>query len=127
MSQPVAFAPSQFSSCPGQSFPFMSRPAPFARPLVALSACPVSVSKSLYFVRLNYYLVIISRKGDFLRWRTLIMKRLVTFEWLSYSLREKRLTRVYFIVKAWRATPSVHHTQTSRAKHHFTNSCISGE
>jgi len=38
------------------------------------------MSKSLYFVGLNYSLVIIGRKGDFVRSRTLIMKRLVTFE-----------------------------------------------
>ena len=79
MSQPVPFAPSQFpsyprppavssphvSACP-QSVPLMSQLAPYSRPPVALPACPVSVSTSLYFVGLNYSLVIIGRESYFM-------------------------------------------------------------
>ena len=113
MSQPVLFAPSQFpsfprppavssphvSACP-QSVPLMSQLAPYSRPPVALPACPVSVSTSLYFVGLNYSLVIIGRESYFMHLfcgETVLatsndIHRLqlwfFTFEWLS--LREKQ-------------------------------------
>jgi len=51
-------------ACP-QSVTLMCQPAPFARPPVALSACPVSVSKSLYFVRPDDAFVISGRESYF--------------------------------------------------------------
>jgi len=68
MSQPAPFAPSHFPHvlpCP-QSVPPMSQLAHFARPPVALSTCPVSVSKSLYFVRRDDTFVVIGRESYFI-------------------------------------------------------------
>ena len=44
----------------------MCQPAPFASPPVALSACPVSVSKSSYVVRPDDTFVVIGREGYFI-------------------------------------------------------------
>jgi len=68
MSQPAPFALSHFPhvlACP-QSVPPMSQLAHFARPPVALSVCPVSVSKSLYFVRPDDTFVVIGRESYFI-------------------------------------------------------------
>jgi len=50
-----------------QSAPLTSWPAPFTRPPVALSACPMFMSKSLYFVRPeDTFVVIIGRESYFI-------------------------------------------------------------
>jgi len=68
MSQPVPFGPSHFPSCPG--LPAVSSPHVPACSLcqtpVALSARPVSLSKSLYFVRLDDTFVVICRESYFI-------------------------------------------------------------